>query len=161
MPLAVLAGHATLVAVKGVIFDVSLDEGLARWAGHDVSRLVAVSGGAGESGGVGFDAGLEGLRYEEHQRLEARFLEMVRAVRAVAVLTDQDYARYTRILGSAVIQSGSAQLCTRDGFTKSLQGYRHIPDKQQFFSRSTCRHRPQRDCRRAALQRLGPCSQAL
>ncbi|CAM9461000.1 unnamed protein product [Scytosiphon promiscuus] len=94
MPLTVLAGHATLVAVKGVIFEVSPDEALARLAGHDVSRLVAVST---DAGGGDLDAGLEGLRYEEHQRLEACFLEMARAGRAVAVLTDEDY---TRIFGT-------------------------------------------------------------
>lgn len=94
MPLAVLEGHAALVSVKGVIFGVSSNEALARWAGHDVSRLVAVSAGDGDIAGVGVDAGLEGLRYEEHQRLEACFLEMARAGRAVAVLTDEDYTRF-------------------------------------------------------------------
>ncbi|CAM9196325.1 unnamed protein product [Hapterophycus canaliculatus] len=102
MPLAVLAGHPTLVALKGVIFDVSPVEELARWAGHDASRLVAVSAGAGDVSDVGFDAGLEGLRYEEHQKLEACFLEMARAGRAVAVLTDRDYAR---IFGSPLISN--------------------------------------------------------
>ena len=104
MPLGVLAGHPTLVAVKGVVFDISDAEPyrtrFAGWGGgHDVSRLVAVSGrGTGEDGGgsgEGLDKGLEGLRYEDHQRLEAFFLEMALAVRAVAVLTEEDHLRYS------------------------------------------------------------------
>lgn len=102
MPLAVLAGHPTLVSVKGVVFDVSGDEAyqeaaggtLAAWAGHDASRLLAVSTGGcddGDNVGGGLNEGLEGLRYEEHQRLEAYFLEVARVRRAVAVLTDEDH----------------------------------------------------------------------
>lgn len=101
MPLAVLAGHPTLVAIKGVVFDVADVEAyrttLAAWTGHDASRLIAASGvgdvvrdGDAES----LDEGLSGLRYEEHQRLEAYFLEMARSRRAVAVLTDEDHTRY-------------------------------------------------------------------
>eukprot|EP00903_Cladosiphon_okamuranus_P011948 g11222.t1 len=102
MPLAVLAAHPTLVAVKGVVFDVSGVEayrtGLAAsWAGHDASRVIAVSSGAAADVGVGdaegLDEGLSGLRYEEHQRLEAYFLEMVRSRTAVAVLAEEDHAR--------------------------------------------------------------------
>ena len=101
MPLAVLAAHPTLVAVKGVVFDVSDVEAyqtrLAAWAGHDASRVIAVSGGVGAGAGIGdgdgLDAGLSGLRYEEHQRLEAYFLEMARSRSAVAVLTDEDHER--------------------------------------------------------------------
>lgn len=123
MPLSVLAGHheggasagVRLVSVKGVVFDVSGDvafaEGgrLSRLPGHDASRLIALSAttegslrGEGESegeggGGVGvgddLDAGLAGLRYEEHQRLETYFVEMARGRRAVAVLADTDHIR--------------------------------------------------------------------
>lgn len=103
MPLAVLAAHPTLVAVKGVVFDVSDVEAYRRerhaasWTGHDASRVIAVSSGAdvgvGDRDGEGLDEGLSGLRYEEHQRLEAYFLEMACSRRAVAVLTDQDHAR--------------------------------------------------------------------
>lgn len=96
MPLAVLAGHPTLVSVKGVVFDVSDDEAyqeaaggaLAGCAGHDASRLLALSTG-GFVGGL--NEGLEGLRYEDHQRLEVYFLKVARARRAVAVLIDEDY----------------------------------------------------------------------
>lgn len=100
MPLAVLSGHPTLVSIKGVVFDVSDDRdyqaaaggALAAWAGHDASRLLAVStAGGGVVGGP--NEGLGGLRYEEHQRLEACFLEVARVRRAVAVLTDEDYIR--------------------------------------------------------------------
>lgn len=110
MPVAVLAAHPTLVAVKGVVFDVSDVEAyrtsLAAWTGHDASRAIAVSGGAsagdnaGDSAGDGYgdgeelNAGLSGLRYEEHQRLEAYFVEMARSRRAVAVLTDEDHIRW-------------------------------------------------------------------
>lgn len=133
MPLEVLAGHhrhddgmsasagVRLVSVKGVVFDVSGDAAfasggrLARLAGHDASRLIALSAttegsgslgsmdvgeGEGEGGGgVGvrgddeLDAGLAGLRYEEHQRLETYFVDMVRGRRAVAVLADVDHVR--------------------------------------------------------------------
>lgn len=104
MPLAVLAGHPTLVAVKGVVFDISDVEphrtrfSAGQGGGHDVSRLVAVSGrgddpGDGSGSGEQLDEGLEGLRYEDHQRLETFFLEMARAARAVAVLTEEDHRR--------------------------------------------------------------------
>lgn len=106
MPLVVLAGHPALVAVKGVVFDISDVEPYQtrfaeRGGGHDVSRLIAVSGpggGRGDGDGGGgcgdrLDEGLEGLRYEDHQRLEAYFLEMARTVRAVAVLTEEDHMR--------------------------------------------------------------------
>jgi len=113
MPLAVLAGHPTLVAVKGVVFDVSDVEPyqtrLAGWGGgHDVSRQIAVSGrDDGDRGisGEGLDGGLEGLRYEDHQRLEAYFLEMARTVKAVAVLTEEDH---TRIFGAPLVVGGDA-----------------------------------------------------
>ncbi|CAM9305401.1 unnamed protein product [Laminaria digitata] len=110
-----------LVSVKGVVFDVSGDvdfaQGgrLARLPGHDASRLIALSAtakesprgegegeGVGEGGGEGggglgvggdLDAGLAGLRYEEHQRLETYFVEMARGRRAVAVLADADHVR--------------------------------------------------------------------
>ena len=123
MPLSVLAGHhegeasagVRLVSVKGVVFDVSGDvafaEGgkLSRLPGHDASRLIALSAiteeslrgdGEGEGEGRGavgvgdeLDAGLAGLRYEEHQRLETYFVEMARGRRAVAVLADADHVR--------------------------------------------------------------------
>lgn len=125
MPLAVLAAHHSssssgasadvrLVAIKGVVFDVSEDDAyraggaLARLPGHDASRLIAVSGSEGVvvvgSGGAAvnnssiacgdlLDAGLEGLRYEDHQRLETYFVEIARARRAVAVLADEDHVR--------------------------------------------------------------------
>lgn len=109
-----------LVSVKGVVFDVSGDVAfakggkLSRLPGHDASRLIALSaitegslrgegdgegeGGEGETGevvdvGDDLDAGLEGLRYEEHQRLETYFVEMARGRRAVAVLADTDHLR--------------------------------------------------------------------
>lgn len=110
MPLGVLAGHqgkgVRLVSIKGVVFDVSndaafgLDERLAQMAGHDISRVIAVCGqtsaedaGGDIEGDADVDAGLEGLRYEEHQRLESYFVEMVQGRRAVAVLADDDYER--------------------------------------------------------------------
>ncbi|CAM9649712.1 unnamed protein product [Pylaiella littoralis] len=110
MPLAVLAGHPTLVSVKGVVFDVSDDEAyqeaaggaLAGCAGHDASRLLALSTG-GFVGGL--NEGLEGLRYEDHQRLEVYFLKVARARRAVAVLIDEDYMC---IFGTPVVISGDA-----------------------------------------------------
>lgn len=100
MPLSVLAGHPTLVSIKGVVFDVADDKAyqaaaggaLAACAGHDASRLLAVSTTGGVGDGV-LNQGLGGLRYEEHQRLEACFEEMARVRRAVAVLTDEDYMR--------------------------------------------------------------------
>lgn len=108
MPLAVVAEHqgsdVRLASVKGVIFDVSNDAAfgndgrLAQMPGHDISRIIALCGMKGDDGGfvardADFDAGLQGLRYEDHQRLEAYFVEMVQCGRAVAVLTDEDYAR--------------------------------------------------------------------
>lgn len=108
MPLAVMAEHqgsgVRLASVKGVIFDVSSDAAfgndgrLAQMPGHDISRVIALCGMKEEDGGVAdrdtnFDAGLEGLKYEDHQRLESYFVEMVQGRRAVAVLTEEDYAR--------------------------------------------------------------------
>lgn len=108
MPLAVMAEHqgsgVRLASVKGVVFDVSNDEAfgddgrMAQMAGHDISRIIALCGMKVGDGGVDdrdadFDAGLEGLRYEEHQRLESYFVAMVQGRRAVAVLTDEDYER--------------------------------------------------------------------
>ncbi|CAN0488059.1 unnamed protein product [Ectocarpus sp. 12 AP-2014] len=111
MPLAVLAGHPTLVSVKGIVFDVSDDEAynhegaLAGCAGHDASRVIAASAGGrlgnGDGGGK-LDAGLEGLRYEEHQRLEAYFVELARSRRAVAVLADEDHIS---IFGTPLVAS--------------------------------------------------------
>lgn len=40
-----------------------------------------------------FDVGLEGLTYEEHQRLESYFVRMAEERRAVAVLADDDHTR--------------------------------------------------------------------
>ncbi|CAN0403990.1 unnamed protein product [Ectocarpus fasciculatus] len=112
MPLAVLAGHPTLVSVKGVVFDMSDDEAynhegaLAGCAGHDASRVIGTSGGGRRGHGDGdglLDAGLEGLRYEDHQRLEAFFVELARSRRAVAVLTDEDHIS---IFGALLVTSG-------------------------------------------------------
>ncbi|CAM9835583.1 unnamed protein product [Ectocarpus sp. 8 AP-2014] len=112
MPLAVLAGHPTLVSVKGIVFNVSDDEAynhegaLAGCAGHDASRVIGASAGGrrgyGDGGGK-LDAGLEGLRYEEHQRLEAYFVELARSRRAVAVLTDEDHIS---MFGTPLVASG-------------------------------------------------------
>ncbi|CAM9949281.1 unnamed protein product [Ectocarpus sp. 13 AM-2016] len=112
MPLAVLAGHSTLVSIKGIVFDVSDDEAynhegaLAGCAGHDASRVIAAPAGGrlgnGDGGGK-LDAGLEGLRYEEHQRLEAYFVELARSRRAVAVLADEDHIS---IFGTPLVASG-------------------------------------------------------
>lgn len=113
MPLAVLAGHPALVSVKGVVFDVSDDEAynhkgaLAGCAGHDASRVIGASAGGTRGygdGSGGLDAGLEGLRYEEHQRLEAYFVELARSRRAVAVLTDEDLIRLVTQV-TAVVRS--------------------------------------------------------
>ncbi|CAM9714020.1 unnamed protein product [Ectocarpus sp. 4 AP-2014] len=112
MPLAVLAGHPTLVSVKGIVFDVSGDEtynhegALAGCAGHDASRVIGASAGdrlGNGDGGGKLDAGLEGLRYEEHQRLEAYFVELARSRRAVAVLADEDHIS---IFGTPVAANG-------------------------------------------------------
>lgn len=108
MPLAILAGHADavrLISLKGIVFDVSEDhafgrEGaLERLPGHDVSRIIAVARrevateDQGRGGDDDLDAGLEELKYEEHQRLESFFVEMANTRRAVAVLADEDYRR--------------------------------------------------------------------
>lgn len=113
------ASVVRLVSVKGVVFDVSDDEAfrsggaLARLPGHDVSRFVAVAvscraepgevAGRGDDGDgddevqdhcFDLDRGLEGLRYEEHRRLESYYVEMAQGRRAVAVLADEDYERW-------------------------------------------------------------------
>lgn len=112
MSLGVLAGHrkggvgnVALVSVKGVVFNVSKDTAfqaggaLARAPGHDASRLIAVAGADAAHGGEGgddgdLDAGLGGLRYEDHQRLESFFVQMLQAGHtAVAVLADEDHER--------------------------------------------------------------------
>lgn len=96
---------------------------LSRLPGHDASRflakltLPAIAGDDGVSVPTGaradaissesdygssdgnfhrdddLDTGLEGLRYEDHQRLESYFERMAEGRRAVAVLTDEDHVR--------------------------------------------------------------------
>lgn len=148
MPLVALAAHCSskegalegqavrLVSVKGVVFDVSQDAEfqigvgkLAALAGHDASRFIALAGGAEEGavivkGGTGrdglVDAGLEGLRYEEHQRLESYFVEMARARRAVAVLADPDHVRYCYRTASITVATATVVIIATATATRSV-----------------------------------------
>lgn len=114
MSLAVLAAHlerdekVRLVSIKGVIFDVSEDVNfksggpLARLPGHDASRFIAssvreVSADHESDGLLNLDAGLEGLTYQDHQRLETYYVRMLQARRAVAVLAEEDYVRFVEL----------------------------------------------------------------
>lgn len=106
MPLAVLARHesssARLVSVKGVIFDVSSDGEFsvdgkhAHLPGHDASRFFAIANsklGDTTDPLADLDAGLEGLTYEDHKRLESRFMRVAKEHGAVAILADKDHKR--------------------------------------------------------------------
>lgn len=108
MPSAVLSGHTggkvRLVSLKGVIFDVSADREfsaggwLSQLPGHDASRFLALSrpGQTATSDNEGvFDAGLAGLTFEDHKRLESYFVRMIELHSAVAVLSDEDHIRYS------------------------------------------------------------------
>lgn len=117
MPLAVLAAHlerdenVRLVSIKGVIFDVSEDVefksggALAQLPGHDASRFIAssvreVAADHESDGLLNLNAGLEGLTYQDHQRLETYYVKMLQARRAVAVLAEEDYVRFVELYSS-------------------------------------------------------------
>ncbi|CAN0260021.1 unnamed protein product, partial [Discosporangium mesarthrocarpum] len=87
-----------LLSVKGVVFDVTSNEKfgmdgiLGYLPGHDASRLLGLADEAKHTvSHTLLDTDLSEFSYDEHRRLEARFLGMLETCPAVAVLADEDY----------------------------------------------------------------------